>query len=92
MAAGKMARATVAPGRTVVIPRDSGARDEKGVLIKSPTHTRHGPGELVTLPEEEIATLRARGFLVDPKAPPVSPTAEGPTFTPEAGPAVVSQG
>jgi hypothetical protein len=40
-----------------------------------------GPGEEVSLPQEEVAELRASGFLVDPAAPEAPETGEGPTFT-----------
>lgn len=39
-----------------------------------------GPGAEVTLPADEVAELRASGFLVDPAAPDAPPAAEGPSF------------
>lgn len=39
-----------------------------------------GPGEEVSLPSDEVAELRASGFLVDPAAPSAPPTGEGPSF------------
>lgn len=38
-----------------------------------------GAGERVSLPESDVARLRASGFLVDPAAKPVK-EANGPTF------------
>lgn len=39
-----------------------------------------GPGAEVTLPSDEVADLRASGFLVDPDAPDAPPVADGPSF------------
>lgn len=39
-----------------------------------------GPGDEVSLPSDEVAELRASGFLVDPAAPDAPPAGEGPSF------------
>lgn len=39
-----------------------------------------GPGTEVTLPADEVAELRASGFLVDPAATDAPPVADGPSF------------
>ena len=41
-------------------------------------------GKEVTLPEDEIASLRASGFLVDPDAPEI-PRGDGPAFRSNEG-------
>jgi hypothetical protein len=43
-----------------------------------------GPGKKVSLPADEVETLRARGFLVDPNAAEI-PRADGPSFRPKEG-------
>jgi len=47
-----------------------------------------GPGTEISLPADEVAELRALGFLVDPTAPEAPATGEGPTFDLPAGPQV----
>ena len=51
-----------------------------------------GPGEEISLPSEEVAELRASGFLVDPAALDAPEIGEGPTFetaqTESSGPTV----
>jgi len=41
--------------------------------------TRHGPGTTVHLPAEEIANLRALGFLLDPEKP-LPEASQGPEY------------
>lgn len=70
-AAAKLVAATVARGRTVC--------DLDGKKFVA--------GEEVSLPPAEVARLRARGFLVDPKKPPIQ-LADGPTFGSASGPRI----
>jgi len=44
-----------------------------------------GPGTEISLPADEVAELRALGFLVDPEAPDAPATGEGPSFGPIPG-------
>lgn len=44
-------------------------------------------GEELTLPAEEVAELRARGFLVDPNTKEI-PRGDGPKFESHAGPSI----
>ena len=46
-----------------------------------------GPGKKVSLPSEEVASLRVLGFLVDPAAPEI-PRGDGPTFKAKEGPSI----
>ena len=56
------------------------ARDSEGKPLYRHKAVLRKPGEEVELPEAEIVTLRAAGFLVDPDAPAVKRDI-GPTFT-----------
>lgn len=81
----KLARGTVARGRTVAVPHPTkkkvvGSNPETGKPIYGPVMTDHGPGQEVTLPESEIASLRERGFLVDPSKSVIDVQAEGSHF------------
>lgn len=77
------AKAIVARGRSVDVP----LRGEpivvgltaEGKPVKRMPFQNVGPGKEVELPVDEIRTLRAAGYLVDPDnmAPPVG---EGPQF------------
>lgn len=49
----------------------------------------YGPGSEISLPESEVATLRASGHLVDPSVQP-PPPAEGPTFLSADGASVTA--
>lgn len=67
----RLARGTVERGRTVRVPNDKemqvvGANPETGAPIRAPKMVEYGPGEEVTLPEAELKSLRALGFIVDP--------------------------
>ena len=78
----KMARGTVAKGRTVLAqtgePRIVNyAPDGKPIYRYAEKH--HKPGQEVELPADEIEHLRSAGFLVDPNAPVLN-TDVGPTF------------
>lgn len=42
----------------------------------------YGPGEEVSVNADEVADLRANGFLVDPDAAATPETAAGPSFGP----------
>jgi hypothetical protein len=74
-AGSKMIRATVARGRTVVLPTEqktvSGYMEDGKPAYRLLTR-EFGPGTEVELPAEEIAELRKQGYLVDPEkiAPP----------------------
>ncbi|MET3135501.1 hypothetical protein AAKU55_005811 [Oxalobacteraceae bacterium GrIS 1.11] len=48
-----------------------------------------GPGREVRLPADEVAELRARGFLVDPGGPDAPQDGPGPDFDAEADAAPV---
>lgn len=79
----KTAKAVVARGRSVDVP----VRGEQiivgltaeGKPVKRMPFQNVGPGKEVELPLDEIRTLRATGYLVDPAnmAPPVG---DGPQF------------
>ncbi len=67
------------------------ARTDKAVVANGRTvfagDKRYGPGAEVSLPAEEIATLRSLGFVVDPDAK-AAPASDGPTFDSKEGPSV----
>lgn len=75
-----LVHATVARGRTVRVGKAVLGADGKVARIDE---TVHGPGSTVELPEEEVAHLRARGFLTTPNAPEIAP-AVGPVFESQA--------
>lgn len=83
----KMAKGTVARGRTVMIPdptkRVHAGYDQEGKAIHRPVLHSYGPGREVELPASEIKELRLTGYLIDPEktAPPVG---DGPNYS-EAG-------
>lgn len=82
--AEKIARGVVARGRTVDIPDTTrrqviGHTPEGKPIHRSPVRS-FGPGNEIELPAQEIATLRERGFLVDPERV-IPPLADGPHFT-----------
>ncbi|WP_024340989.1 hypothetical protein [Bradyrhizobium japonicum] len=67
----KLVRGTVERGRTIRVPNDRdmqivGTNPETGKPIRAPKIVEYGPGEEVNLPESEIKSLRALGFIVDP--------------------------
>ena len=73
----KMVRGIVERGRTVCVPRGKkviGHLPETNTPVFGPTMVHYTDGHEVSLPEEEMAWLRERGFIVDPnkKAPPPS--------------------
>ena len=80
----KVDRAIVARGRTVAIPSPTkrafaGRHPDTGVEIFGPKIDEFGPGTEVELPVDEIAELRAKGYLVDPGAVQHQ-VANGPNF------------
>lgn len=68
----QLVAATVARGRTVM--------DLDG--------KRHAAGAEVSLPAVEVARLRGRGFLIDPKKAVIKLVSDGPTFGSAGGPKV----
>lgn len=80
--AAKMARGTVAKGRTV-FAQTSERRiinyDGEGKPIYRFIEKAHRPGQEVELPESEIIHLRKAGFLVDPNAAALNSDV-GPTY------------
>ena len=69
--ASKPTRGTVAKGRTVLAPtkeRRVAGYGAEGKPIYRTVDKAYGPGQEVTLPEEEILHLRRTGFLIDPDA------------------------
>ncbi len=85
----KTVRGIVARGRTIDVPDLNAPRQTVGytadgkAMTRSPSRT-YLPGQEVELPAKEIASLRERGFLMDPDQT-LPPLAEGPRFT-ETGP------
>lgn len=78
----KLVRGTVARGRTVYVPSKLemvvvGIDPETNKPRYVPKLRAYGPGEEVTLPESEMALLRANEFIVDPNKVVVSGPAEG---------------
>jgi hypothetical protein len=69
-----MERATVARGRTVIVPDPTkpptfiGREFETHREIFAPGTREIGPGEEVELPRDEVRRLRGFGYLVDPDA------------------------
>jgi len=86
----KAITAIVAPGKTVYTEAvsakvwDAEAKREVDVVKAGGPK---GPGEKVSLPEDEVKRLRALGFLLASDAAPV-PTAPGPSFGVTEGPQV----
>lgn len=80
----RLVRATVARGRTLIIPHPTRKRtigfNSDGKPIQVAAHVERGPGDEVELTEAEVAYYRKTGFLVDPttKAPQVT---EGASVT-----------
>ena len=81
-AAPKLAKGIVAKGRTVEVPsnqrRIAGYTADSKPVYRA-TQRIANPGDEVELPAEELAYLRAAGFLVDPDAP-VQAFGAGPRF------------
>ena len=80
--ASKLARGTVAKGRTVMA--QTGERrtinyTADGTPITRLAEQAYRPGQEIELPEHEIKRLRAAGFLVDPNAAVVKSDI-GPSF------------
>jgi hypothetical protein len=77
-------RATVARGRTIVIPDPTNktitGHTPEGKPIWRSKLVEYSQGNEVELAPDEIVSLRARGFLLDP-AQVIPPMAEGPHFT-----------
>ena len=80
----KRARAVVARGRTLSVPHATKQQvigySEDGKPVQRPVMVDFGPGQEIELAVDEIAELRATGFLIDPSQKPI-PLAEGPHFT-----------
>lgn len=77
----KLARGIVARGRTVRVPHPTettviGVNPETGKPMRGPKVQEFGPGQEVTLPEGEIKSFRALGYLEDPDKV-ADPAAEG---------------
>lgn len=77
----RMVRATVARGRTVVVPDPDSKIEvigysERGEPVSGLATTEYGPGEEVLITEREAKRLRELGYLVDPNAKAPEP-AEG---------------
>ena len=66
-----MTEGIVARGRSVDL-----VLNEKRYIMRKPTR-RVYEGEVITLPAEEVAWLRERGFLDDPNAAPVERSTTG---------------
>jgi hypothetical protein len=85
----KTARGVVARGRTFDVPDMNAPRQTVGytpegkAMTRAPSRT-YLPGQEVELAAKEMASLRERGFLMDPDQT-LPPLAEGPRFT-ETGP------
>ena len=80
----KIGRATVARGRTIAIPNPTkrvfaGRHPDTGAEFFSFKIDEYGPGQEVELPVDEIAGLRALGYLIDPGAVQHQ-VANGPNF------------
>jgi hypothetical protein len=77
-------RGTVARGRTVSIPHPTEkrivGRNLDGKEIVGAPLVNFGPGREVTLPADEIVSLRKLGYLIDPEQSPI-PIAPGPSFS-----------
>ena len=90
MAGAKLISAVVAPGRTVFSDAQSskgwdpdGKREVDIVKASKPK----GPGETVSLPEDEVIRLRGLGFLLKSDATPVD-NKSGPSLTVNEGPQI----
>ena len=81
----KLVEGVVAPRRTVAAPSDErqvvGYADDGTPKFRF-VDKHYGPGETVTLPEDDVKRLRRAGFLVDPDTKAV-PVDIGPTFKTE---------
>jgi hypothetical protein len=79
----RLMRATVAGGRTVVIPHPTAKKavgttpEGKGIYVAELMH--FGPGKEVELPADEVARLRGTGHLVDPDRPVFPLATESPS-------------
>ena len=95
MVAAKLMRAMVARGRTVYAPdpskRQIVGRGDDGRPMEMAVIVEHGPGSELELPADEVMSLRASGFLIDPGTPEV-PRSEGPTFGREEQPRRIDAG
>ena len=76
-------KAVVARGRSIDVPVPGkkivvGTSEDNKPITRVPTR-RAQPGEVVELPSDEVRTLRASGYLVDPDnaPPPVMPPING---------------
>ncbi len=81
----KLIRAVVARGRSIDVPVSGNkvlagyGKDDGKPVYRIPTR-HHRAGDTIELPADEVKTLRAAGYLVDPdNVPP--PAAEGPSFS-----------
>lgn len=59
----------------------------RGRCVVDGASVRKLAGETVKIVPEEVESLRALGFIVDPKAKPI-PVQQGPKLTPSDGPSV----
>ncbi|WP_343618811.1 hypothetical protein [Ralstonia sp.] len=87
----KAITAIVAPGKTVyteaVTAKAWDAEAKREVEVVKAGGPK-GPGEAVSLPENEVKRLRALGFLLAQDAEPSPPTAPGPSFGVDEGPQI----
>lgn len=87
----KAITAIVAPGKTVYTEAVSAkvwdAEQKREVDVVKAGGPK-GPGESVSLPENEVKRLRALGFLLAHDAGPAIPSSPGPSFGINEGPQV----
>jgi hypothetical protein len=81
----RIARGVVARGRSIDIPDLNSPKQIVGYTPDGKPMTKlatrcYGPGQEIELPVTEIASLRKRGFLLDPDQT-LPPLAEGPHFS-----------
>lgn len=91
MAAPKLVSAVVAPGRTVYAETEAYKAwdaDSKREIDVVKARNPKGPGESVSLPEPEVARLRALGFLLAEGA--VAVVKDGPAIATDEGPRVTT--
>jgi hypothetical protein len=80
----RLEEAIVARGRSLDIPNPQkkfiAGYTQEGKVIEAFEVFHHREGARVKVPVDEVAGLRASGYLFDPDAVPMAP-AEGPRFT-----------
>ena len=91
MAAPKLISAIVAPGRTVYHETETYKEwdaDSKREIDMVKARNPKGPGDLVSLPEPEVARLRALGFLLAEGS--IAVVKDGPAIATDEGPKVTT--